>query len=105
MIYTATSLNRLQSRGVQYLGAEETPDPAKTAATKSDVSSAVGSVASAAGTILSSFFGYKTAELQASKVPSTGSSTGGGMDPKLKTTLLIGGGVAAAALILIVAMK
>lgn len=103
MIYTATSLNRLQSRGVQYLGAE---DPAKTAATKADYSGAVSSVASAAGTIVSSIFGYKTAEMQASRTPSTGSSTGGGgMDPKLKTTLLIGGGVAAAALILIVAMK
>lgn len=96
MIYT--------NRNIQFLG-EDTP-PAKTAATKSDVSSAVSSVASAAGDIFSSFFKYKTAEVQSSKVSPTGTGTGsGGMNQNMKTVLIVGGSVAAAALILIVATR
>lgn len=98
MIYTA--------RNVQFLGTDAASDPAKTAATKKDVSGAVSSVASAAGDIFSSFFQYKTAEVQASKIPATSSSgTGTGMSKNLKTGLIVGGGIAAAALILIVVLK
>jgi hypothetical protein len=99
MIYT--------TRNVQFLGADT--DPAKTAATKSDVAGMVGSIATSAGDILSSFFKMKTAQASASAVPattvSTDTQTGEGMSQGTKTALLVGGGVAAAALLLMVAMR
>ena len=78
-------------------------------APRRDVAGAVSGVASAAGDIISSFFKYKTAEVEARTDPSRTAAISNdrpvGMSQGTKTALLVGGGVAVAALLLFAVMK
>lgn len=79
----------------------------KAEAKSSNTGNIIASGVTSVGNVLTSFFGYKTAQLSQTDPNRTAYTPPEqqGMDPKLKTGLIIGGTGLAAALILVVALK